>query len=158
MGFLHENPIAGYGFVINDHFNVGDLDPEYWAPIEVNTKYGGGLGCGVTGKDAGGWSVSACFFLLDRYGDQYIVLYTSCGKDNHKHTHASTMKHELHIPSIIQAGDTWAIRNGAPNQLASAGGRPQWAIAQQCLCHGPTNVCRHDLFLYTVLSSPSRWS
>ena len=72
MGFLHENPIAGYGFVINDHFNVGDLDPEYWAPIEVNTKYGGGLGCGVTGKDAGGWSVSTFFFVLDR-GHQYIT-------------------------------------------------------------------------------------
>ena len=32
------------------------------------------------------------------------------------------MKHELHVPSIIQAGDTRAIRNGAPNQLAYAGG------------------------------------
>jgi hypothetical protein len=66
VGWLHETPFAGYGFVINDHYNVGDLDPEYWAPIEVNTKYGGGLGCGVTGKDAGGWSVSTCFFVLDR--------------------------------------------------------------------------------------------
>ena len=115
-------PVAGYGFVINDHYNVGDLDPEYWAPIEVNTKYGGGLGCGVTGKDAGGWSVSTCFFVLDR-GHQYItfkrtafhalicMLYISCGEDNHKHTHASTMKHELHVPSIIQAGETRAMEH-----------------------------------------------
>ena len=47
---------SGTGFTIEDKFNVGELDPEYFNPIKINTMYGGGFGAGVTGSGAGGWS------------------------------------------------------------------------------------------------------
>mmetsp|Transcript_22465 Transcript_22465/g.73746 ORF Transcript_22465/g.73746 Transcript_22465/m.73746 type:complete len:87 (+) Transcript_22465:32-292(+) len=43
------------GFVIEDKYNTGISDPEYWNPISINTKYGGGFGTGVTGAAEGGW-------------------------------------------------------------------------------------------------------
>ena len=43
------------GFVIEDKYNTGISDPEYWNPISINTKYGGGYGTGVTGAAEGGW-------------------------------------------------------------------------------------------------------
>eukprot|EP00960_Hanusia_phi_P037308 752855-Hanusia_phi.AAC.4 len=46
---------SGPGFVIEDKYNTGVNDPEYWNPIGINTKYGGGFGTGKTGAAEGGW-------------------------------------------------------------------------------------------------------
>lgn len=46
----------GFGFSIEDKYNTSEFADSYWEPININTRYGGGFGTGVTGSAAGGWS------------------------------------------------------------------------------------------------------
>mmetsp|Transcript_59596 Transcript_59596/g.96473 ORF Transcript_59596/g.96473 Transcript_59596/m.96473 type:complete len:89 (+) Transcript_59596:17-283(+) len=47
---------TGFGFSIEDKYNTSEFSDSYWSPININTRYGGGFGTGVTGSGAGGWT------------------------------------------------------------------------------------------------------